>query len=72
MRISHQAIYQAPLVRGRGALKRELVAFYRSRLRLHAHTKQRRGGFITPEVMISQRPAEVSDREFSPDTGKAI
>jgi IS30 family transposase len=65
MRISHEAIYQALYVQGRGALKRELVACLRTGRALRvprARTRQRRNGFITPEVMISARPAEVEDR----------
>ena len=65
MRISHEAIYQALYVQGRGALKRELVACLRTGRALRvprARTRRRSGGFITPEVMISERPAEVEDR----------
>jgi IS30 family transposase len=65
MRISHEAIYQALYVQGRGALKRELVACLRTGRALRvsrARVRQRRNGFITPEVMISARPAEVEDR----------
>ncbi len=64
MRISHEAIYQALYVQGRGALKRELVACLRTGRALRvprARSRQRRDGFITPEVMISARPAEVAD-----------
>ena len=65
MRISHEAIYQALYVQGRGALKRELVACLRTGRALrvpHARARQRHDGIVTPEVMISQRPAEVEDR----------
>jgi IS30 family transposase len=65
MRISHEAIYQALYVQGRGALKRELVACLRTGRALRvprARARQRRDGFITSEVMISARPAEVDDR----------
>ena len=65
MRISHEAIYQALYVQGRGALRRELVACLRTGRALRvprARSRQRRNGFITPEVMISARPAEVENR----------
>ena len=65
MRISHEAIYQALFIQGRGALKRELVACLRTGRALRvprARSRQRAGGHVTPEVMISQRPAEVADR----------
>lgn len=65
MRISHEAIYQALYVQGRGALQRELSACLRTgrALRVPRVRRQQRGKhFITPEVMISQRPAEVADR----------
>ena len=65
MRISHEAIYQALFVQSRGALKRELVACLRTGRALRvprARTHRTPGGHVTPEVMISQRPAEIDDR----------
>ena len=65
MRISHEAIYQSLYVQGRGALRRELVACLRTGRALRvprARTKGRGKSFVTPEVMISERPAEVADR----------
>jgi IS30 family transposase len=65
MRVSHEAIYQALYVQGRGALKRELVACLRTgrALRVPRARAQGRGkGFVTEEIMISQRPAEAEDR----------
>ena len=65
MRISHEAIYQALYVQGRGALKRELVACLRTGRALRvprARARSAPGGHVTAEVMISERPAEVEDR----------
>jgi IS30 family transposase len=65
MRISHEAIYQALYVQGRGALKRELVACLRTGRALRvprARTRGRGKKFITSEIMISERPAEAADR----------
>ncbi len=65
MRISHEAIYQALYVQGRGALKRELVACLRTGRALRvprARTRNRAAGHVTPDVLISERPAEVEDR----------
>jgi IS30 family transposase len=65
MRISHEAIYQALYVQSRGALKRELVACLRTGRALRvprARARQRPGGHVSEQVMISQRPAEVADR----------
>src|SRR3954470_1485621 len=65
MRISHEAIYQALFVQGRGALRRELTACLRTGrvLRVPRARVRRRGkGFVSPEIMISQRPAEAADR----------
>jgi IS30 family transposase len=65
MRISHEAIYQALYVQGRGALRRELSACLRTGRALRvprARTRGRGKQFITPEVLISQRPAEAADR----------
>ena len=65
MRISHEAIYQALYVQGRGALKRELVACLRTGRALRvprARTRGRGKKFVTPEILISERPAEADDR----------
>src|SRR3974377_2057423 len=65
MRISHEAIYQSLYVQSRGALRRELSACLRTGRALRvprARTRQRGKSFITPEVMISQRPAEATNR----------
>lgn len=65
MRISHEAIYQALYVQGRGALRRELTACLRTGRVLRvprARTRGRGKAFITPEILISQRPATVLDR----------
>ena len=65
MRISHEAIYQALYVQGRGALKRELVACLRTGRALRvprARTQGRGKKFVSAEVMISERPAEADDR----------
>ena len=65
MRISHEAIYQALFVQGRGALRRELTACLRTGRALRmprARTRRRGKNFISPEIMISQRPAEAADR----------
>ena len=65
MRISHEAIYQALFVQGRGALGRELTACLRTGRALRvprARAGKRSKGFVSPEIMISERPAEVADR----------
>jgi transposase, IS30 family len=65
MRISHEAIYQALYVQGRGALRRELSACLRTGRALRvprARTQGRGKKFVSPDIMISQRPAEVADR----------
>jgi len=65
MRISHEAIYQALYIQGRGALKRELVACLRTGRALRVprlRTRQKVWAHVTPEVMISERPAEAEDR----------
>jgi IS30 family transposase len=64
MRISHEAIYQALYVQGRGALKRELVACLRTgrALRVPRARTQRGKNFVTEQIMISERPAEAEDR----------
>ena len=65
MRVSHEAIYQAPYVQGRGALRRELTACLRTGRALRVPRARSRGrgkSHVAPETMISRRPAEVADR----------
>jgi IS30 family transposase len=65
MRISHEAIHQALDVQGRGALRRELAACLRTGRALRvprARTRARGKKFVTPEVLISERPPEAADR----------
>ncbi|MEX2374602.1 MAG: IS30 family transposase, partial [Dehalococcoidia bacterium] len=65
MRISHEAIYQALYVESRGALKRELVTCLRTGRALRApraRARRQTWAHVTPEVMISERPAEAADR----------
>jgi IS30 family transposase len=65
MRISHEAIYQALFVQGRGALRRELTACLRTGRALRvpkARTRLRGKGFVTDDVLICERPAEAGDR----------
>jgi IS30 family transposase len=65
MRISHEAIYQSLYVQGRGALRRELTACLRTGRALRvprARTRGRGKGFVSPQIMISERPPEAADR----------
>jgi IS30 family transposase len=64
MRVSHEAIYQALYIQGRGALRRELTACLRTGRALRVPRARRGRGkdFVGPEIMISERPAEVEDR----------
>ena len=65
MCISHEAIYQALYVQGRGALKRELTVCLRTGRALRvprARTQGRGKSFVTHDVLISERPAEADDR----------
>ncbi|MEY9104484.1 hypothetical protein ABH999_000680 [Bradyrhizobium yuanmingense] len=70
MRISHEAIYQALFVQGRGALRAELTACLRiGRLLRVPRARVRRRGkrFVSPEILISERPAEAADRAVPGD-----
>ncbi len=65
MRVSHEAIYQALYVQGRGALRRQLTACLRTGRTLRvprARTRARGKNFVSSEIMISERPAEANDR----------
>jgi transposase, IS30 family len=64
MQVSHETIYQAIYVQGRGALRRELAACLRTgrALRKPRRTAGERRGKIPGMVSISERPAEAADR----------
>ncbi len=65
MRISHEAIYQALYIQGRGALKRELVACLRTGRALRKPRERSRNkaqGHVTADVVLSERPADAEDR----------
>ena len=65
MRISHETIYQALYIQGRGALRQELTACLRTGRALRvprARTRATGKRFVTPALMISERPAEADDR----------
>jgi transposase, IS30 family len=64
MRVSHETIYQALYVQGRGALRRELAAHLRTGrgLRKPRRRTESRQGRIQGMVNISERPAEAGDR----------
>lgn len=65
MRISHEAIYQSLYIEGRGALKRELVWCLRTGRALRApreRSRRKTWAHVSPETLISERPAEVEDR----------
>jgi IS30 family transposase len=65
-RVSHETIYRSLYVQARGALKKELIQYLRSRRQLrrsrHAGQKTDRRGQIRDAVSIKQRPASVEDR----------
>jgi IS30 family transposase len=61
----HEAIHQALFAQGRGAMRRELAGSPLTGLALRSPSSRTRGRgktFISPELMISQRPAEAADR----------
>jgi IS30 family transposase len=64
MRVSHETIYQSLYVQGRGALRRELTACLRTGRALRRPRRAGRSGAgkLKDMVMISDRPAEASDR----------
>ena len=63
MWVSHETIYQALYVQGRGELRRELARCLRSgRARRRPRGHGENTGRIKDMVMISERPAEAADR----------
>ena len=66
MRISHEAIYQALYIEGRGGLKRASSACLRTGRPLRVPRGRRQGkgkSFVAPELLIRNRPPEVSRRD---------
>jgi IS30 family transposase len=63
MWVSHETIYQALYVQGRGELRRELARCLRTgRAKRRPRGRVENTGQLRDMVMISQRPAEVADR----------
>ena len=70
MRVSHETIYQALFVQGRGALRRELAACLRTgRARRRAQAPATGGGWPAWSSSASGRPRSPTGR--SPGTGRA-
>jgi IS30 family transposase len=65
LHVTHETIYQALYVQGRGELRRELARALRTGRAVRKPRRrddQRQSRFPHPMVMISQRPAEADDR----------
>jgi transposase, IS30 family len=63
MWVSHETIYQALYVQGRGELRRELARCLRTgRAKRRPRSRNENTGQIRDMVMISERPAEAEDR----------
>ena len=63
MHVSHEAIYQALYIQGRGELRRELARCLRTgRAKRRPRGRSENTGRIKDMVMISERPAEAEDR----------
>lgn len=66
MHISHMTIYKTLYVQARGALKKELVQYLRSKRQLrgsrHAKKDKDKRGKIPDAISISERPPDVEDR----------
>jgi IS30 family transposase len=63
MQVSHETIYQALFVQGRGELRRELARCLRTgRAKRRSRQRPENTGRIKDMVMISERPAEAEDR----------
>ena len=66
MRISHEAIYQALYIEGRGGLERHQVTCLRTGRALRVPRKRKRQkqwAHISPESLLCERPDDAEDRE---------
>jgi IS30 family transposase len=65
-RVSHETIYRSLFIQSRGAFRKELTRYLRTKrtIRRSKHASARGGGHgrIVDAVSISERPAEVEDR----------
>ena len=66
LQVSHETIYRSLFIQARGALKKELTQYLRSKRTIrrspHAARKGRGGGQIRDLISISERPASIEDR----------
>jgi IS30 family transposase len=66
MRVSHETIYRSLFIQARGALKKELMDYLRSKRRMrrsrHASEHGHSRGQIVDAISIRERPAEAEDR----------
>ncbi len=66
LQVSHETIYRSLFIQARGALKKELTLYLRSKRTIrrspHATRKGRGGGQIQDLISIRERPAAVEDR----------
>ena len=66
MRVSHETIYRSLFIQARGALKKELMDYLRTKRRMrrsrHASEHGHSRGQIVDAISIRQRPAEAEDR----------
>jgi len=63
--VTHETIYQALYVQAKGGLRREVASWLRTgRVHRRPHRKptERQSRMATPMIMISERPAEATDR----------
>ncbi len=66
LQVSHETIYRSLFIQARGALKKELTQYLRTKRTIrrspHATHKGRGGGQISDLISIRERPAAVEDR----------
>jgi IS30 family transposase len=64
MRVSYETVYRSLFIQARGALKKELMDYLRSKrhMRRSRHASVRGHGRIIDAISIRERPAEAEDR----------